>query len=101
MTRLCSQRGLQLGSELLLLVEDHQRQILEHERFIGQGMRADHHAHVAGCDGRPDRFGLSGGDQAGELRDPNARAREAALEACGMLARQHSGGRGDGHLTPG
>ena len=86
--RSCFSFSLWLDAEMLLLVDDHQAEVLELDRLAEQRMGADDDVDLAVGEALLDLGELRRRDQARGLRDVDRKALEALGEGLEVLARQ-------------
>ncbi len=84
--------------EALLLVDDHQPQVLEAHLPGDEAVGAHDDVDAAGGQPLEDLLGLGGVLEAGELGHGDGEAGIALGEGLGMLGHQEGGGHQDGHL---
>jgi len=78
--------------EALLLIDDHQAEILEAYIFGEQAVRADDDVDFASFEGGENLLLLRGGTEAAEHLDTNRKGGEAALKGFEMLEGEDGGG---------
>ena len=85
-------------AEALLLVHDHQAQVLEREVLGQQPVRADHDVHGAVLDALDGLLGFLGALEAGQRLDPQREPGEPLGERLVVLLGEQGGGHQHGHL---
>jgi hypothetical protein len=96
-----TQLGFVRRPEALLLVDDHEPEVLEAHPLCGQRVRADDDLDRPIDEARLDALRLGRACEPREARDFDAKTCEAAAKGVKMLARQHGGRRHDRHLLAG
>jgi hypothetical protein len=89
---------LVLDPEVLLLVDDHQAQVLERDLLGQDGVGADHDLQLTVGQALAGLGGFLAGDQARQAGDLDRPALEAVLEGLVVLAGQQRGRTDNGHL---
>ncbi len=87
--RICLRRSLCVDAEALLLVDDHQAEVLERDVLLQQPVRADDDVDAAGCRVADDAALVAVAAEARQHLDPHREAGEPLPERVEVLLREH------------